>query len=103
MCEMGQHCPPVMDGCTCQRISIFGREIDLMSVKGNVYETNFMTEIQDRCGSMILSGGQLPRPKVADVVEQSHLSKLSYLQPGSRARFWVFNAQICIPPHFSNF
>ena len=47
MCEMGQQCPPVMDGCTqdmsyVERISIFDREIDLMSVKDNVYEMNFI-------------------------------------------------------------
>ena len=31
-------------------------------------------------------GPQLPRPNVADAVEQSHVSKASYLRLGSRAR-----------------
>ena len=60
-----------------------------------------------RCGSGIWSRGgpQLLRPKVADIVEWSCTSKVSYLQPGSRAcfkgpgSFWVFNAQIYILPH----
>ena len=32
-----------------------------------------------------MGGLQLPRPKVADVVEQSHMSKVSYYWPGFRA------------------
>ena len=37
-------------------------------------------QIQD-----LVKGAQLPRPKVANVAEQSHVSKVSYLWSGSRA------------------
>ena len=45
-------------------------------------------------------GPQLLRPKVADVAEWSHASKVSGqgLLKGSGS-FWIFNAQICILPH----
>ena len=47
-------------------------------------------------------GVQFVRLKVADVAKQSHMSEVSNLWPGSRARlsFWVFNAQISILPTF---
>ena len=37
-------------------------------------------------------GPQLLRPKVADVAEWSGVSKVSYLQPGSRAFKWALEA-----------
>ena len=47
-----------------------------------------------RCGSRIWSRGglQLLRPKVADVAKQSHVSEVSNLQPGSRARLRALEA-----------
>ena len=46
------------------------------------------------CGSRIWSrgGGQLPRPKVADVAERSCASEASYLRPESRALKWALEA-----------
>ena len=47
-----------------------------------------------RCGSRIWSRGgpQLLRPKVADVVKQSRVSKANILWPGSRARLRALEA-----------
>ena len=64
-----------------------------------------MEYIQVRIQDLVKGGPQLLRPKVADVVKQSHASEASNLQLGSRAlkraleAFGVFNAQICILTH----
>ena len=72
------------------------------------YKHFYIISYNPRCGSRIWSRGggpQLPRPKVADVAEQSRASEASYLRPGSRAHlraleaFEFFSAQICILPH----
>ena len=79
-------------------------------VKENVYCINcriIAMAIDLRCGSRIWSrGGALVlRPKVADVVKRSRVSKMSNFAAGVQGplkgpgSFWVFNAQICILPH----
>ena len=45
-------------------------------------------QIQD----LVKGGGQLVRPKVADVVKRSRTSKMSNLWPGSRARLRALEA-----------
>ena len=58
-----------------------------------------------RIQDLVKGGLQLPRPKVANVAEQSHMREASYLQLGCRAcgralkAFEFFSAQICILPH----
>ena len=38
-----------------------------------------------RIQDLVKGGAQLPRPKVADIAEQSHMSEVTNLWPGSRA------------------
>ena len=60
----------------------------------NLIQNILLIIYNSRCGSRIWSRGgpQLLRPKVADVVKQSHVSKASNLWPGSRAHLRALEA-----------
>ena len=62
--------------------------------KKNITDFFSFGSIQVRIQDLVKGGGgpQLPRPKVADVAEQSCASEASYLRPGSRARLRALEA-----------